>query len=123
MQATYTQDRLALQHSTDCATGDWYTVSKVLFQPYLLCLLRASDLRERYSIEAIPHYSDSPAKVYNALLQGTILSPILKSKQPQAIMDAEFPELEDQHVDPPPPIADIDEEFDEDEIQQEQLQE
>ena len=87
-------DRLALTHSTSENVGSWFTLGRTLVRPYLLCLLNAQQLRERYAISDIPHYSMKPIKDFGELLNGKpFVSTVCAEPKPKRMLPLqdEFP--------------------------------
>ena len=111
------KDRQGLEHNTSLASGVWYSAGKTLVTPYLQCLLSASQLRDKYGVQAIPHYLASPVKQYTNLLRGEAVDVDLRRAPPRLALHNEF---DDDDVIGPGAIADM--EIEEAEEEQETLE-
>ena len=64
-------DRQQLHHVIDDQQQPrmWYTLSSCLVPQYMLCLLKASELKHLHGIERFPHYSPKPIWDYGQILE------------------------------------------------------
>ena len=88
-------DRLQLKHHTDGPPTVWFTLGRTLLRPYLLCLLNSEELRQKYGVQSIPHYSFKPLTDYNDLLKGKMFDPADNSRRSAKLALKLVPEFGD----------------------------
>ena len=80
-------DRKALVYNIGDPPGKWFTAGRALNSAYMLCLLQAEALRDRFGVLQVPHYAKKPQTDFGRLLKGLPFTDQEVAARPLALQD------------------------------------
>ena len=80
-------DRKALVYNIGDPPGKWFTAGRALNSAYMLCLLQAEALRDRFGVLQVSHYAKKPQTDFGRLSKGLPFTDQEAAARPLALQD------------------------------------